>query len=245
MKLFYDHNHQTGSSGLPTEEADATRPSREDSDKTVLSSSTQRSSALDYLDKVKAKINNLADEYASGTINRTQFKKLYSHYQREIRTISTIIMESPEDWTDVATEGKSILIRREYSAKAHAYVIYENSSGIPIYTIGKFTFDPDLLVPMLSTYRSATTEIFGGGIRTMQIEDGSYVCFVAGVVTTMIAMFNNEPSGKQLDFLGELHETFERANHNQLEQSPINFEALIYPHEFHLGKWKKSANPDS
>jgi hypothetical protein len=87
--------------------------------------------------------------------------------------------------------------------------------------------------------------MFGGGIRTMQIEDGSYVCFVAGVVTTMIALFNNEPSGKQLDFLGELHETFERANNKYLNHSPINYEELIYPHEFHLGQWKKSANPDS
>ena len=245
MKFYLNHNQQTGSSGISNEETDLTRPSREETDKTVLSTSTQRSSALDYLDKVKAKINKLADEYASGAINRTQFKKLYSHYQREIRTISTVIMESPEDWEEVATEGKSILIRREYHAKAHAYVIYENHSGIPIYTIGKFNIDPDLLVPMLSTYRSATTEMFGGGIRTMQIEGGTYVCFVAGIVTTMIALFNNEPSGKQLDFLGNLHEIFERANHNKLQQNPIPFEELIYPHEFHLGQWKKSTDPDS
>ena len=124
-------------------------------------------------------------------------------------------------------------------ARAQAYAIYENDSGIPLATLGKFDIDPSLLVPMFSSYRSAAKEIFGAGINATQIEGNKWLCFVPGECTTMLALFSNEPSIKQLGFLRELHILFEQANLPNLKQLPVKKERLVFPHEYFLGKWNK------
>jgi hypothetical protein len=195
-------------------------------------------SALEYLDNVHAKIDKLVSDFAAGLVNRTQFRELYAHYQNEVKTIRVIVDSDPQSWQDFSSEGQSMAIRRQHSAKAQAYAIYENVSGLPLSTIGHFKLDPDLLIPMLSSYRAATREIFGAGIQTSQIEDGDWICFVAGEYTTMLAVFTNEPAAKQLDFLGDLHAQFEGANKVLLQTQPIPNSQLIFPHEYFLGKWK-------
>ena len=116
---------------------------------------------------------------------------------------------------------------------------YENVSGMPICTLGRFEIDPALLVPMLSSYRSATREIFGAGMRSTAIEGGRWLCFVPGQFTTMLAVFSSEPAGKQLEFLDELHRLFEQANRRRLSASPLDPAKLMFPHEYYLGEWRR------
>ena len=194
-----------------------------------------------YLTKVRTKLNRLAQDFNDGTINRDQFQNLYAHYQREIRNIEGVIEIAPrsESWKGVVTEGQSVLIRRRHLARAQGYAIYENESGMPVSTLGEFEFDPALLVPMLSSYRAATKEIFGAGMRSTAIEGGGWLCFVPGEFTTMLALFSAEPAGKQLEFLDELHRLFERANRRQLLHSPLEPDRLLFPHEYFLGAWRR------
>ena len=194
-----------------------------------------------YVDRVRAKLNRLALDFNNGTINRSQFKGLYSHYQAEIRNIEQVIEMEPssESWKGVVTEGESLLIRRQHLARAQGYAIYENASGMPVSTLGDFEFDPALLVPMLSSYRAATREIFGAGMRSTAIEGGRWLCFVPGEFTTMLALFSAEPAGKQLEFLDELHRLFERANRRHLLSSPLDQSTLLFPHEYFLGAWRR------
>ncbi len=195
--------------------------------------------AKGYLFKVNAKVDKLTADFAAGNINRSQFQELYAHYQKEIKVISSVLEFDPEGWEGVASEGASMVIRKKHSAKANAYAIYQNDSGMPVATLGKFNIDPDLLIPMLSSYRSVTQEVFGGGVQATEIEGGSWLCFVPGEMTTMLAVFNNEPAEKQLEFLRELHSTFEQANRPALTQDRIDPEGLVFPHEYFLGKWKR------
>jgi hypothetical protein len=193
-----------------------------------------RDQADTYLHNVQEKMNKLANEFAQGLVNRAQFVQLYEHYQREKQTIERILEISPETWRDAATEGRSISIRREHSAQALGFSIYENASGMPLTTLGKFDLDPALMVPMLSSYREATREIFGSRMRSTQIENGRWLCFVAGQFTTLIALYNTEPAARQLQILEETHLFFESANRPRLQQSPINTEGLVFPHEYYL-----------
>lgn len=200
-----------------------------------------RDAAQQYLLKLQDKIGRLADDFANGTINRQQFQELYAHYQREMRTVETLLQvsEGENEWGDALQEGESVLIRQQHAAKATGYAIYENSSGMPISTLGKFEVDPALFVPMLSSFRSATAEIFGGSIQATAIEGGRWLCFVPGKFTTMMAIFTAEPAQKQLDFLEQLHHLFEKANRALLADSPVNVSELVFPHEHFLGKWKR------
>ncbi len=94
--------------------------------------------ATAYLERVEAKISQLANDFANGAINQAQFQKLYSHYQNEIRTVNTLMAAAPEsdEWKQGVTEGASLLIRKEAMAKAEGYAIYENDSGMPLITLG-------------------------------------------------------------------------------------------------------------
>lgn len=204
---------------------------------TILSSrSAALAGARDYLEKVQIKINKLAEEFASGSVNRLQFQELYAHYQQEKQAVETWMENAAgsEGWHAEALEGKSILIRRQHTARVLGYAIYENESGMPLRTIGKFEIDPEMVVPMLSSYRSATKEIFGAGMRSTLIEGGQWLCFVTGDFSTLMALFSNEPAGKQLQTLEEIHRLFERANRYLLHRQPVDAEALVLPHMFYL-----------
>jgi len=195
--------------------------------------------AHDYINKVQLKIDKLVSDLAEGSINRSQFQELYSHYQRELRKIESIIQTEPDDWQNASTEGQSLVIRKQHMARAKAYAIYENESGLPLGTLGKFELDPGLVIPMLSSYRSVTKEIFGAGMRSTETENGQWLCFVPGKFSTLLAVFQNEPIPKQLEYLDKLHQHFEGANKKFLLEKPIDTSDLIYPHEFFLGKWRK------
>ncbi|MBW8010658.1 MAG: hypothetical protein FVQ83_05360 [Chloroflexi bacterium] len=236
LKKFNQNKHSPGKSQKQSEKKVEPNQSLGSSNSTLLPSDNSKNKAEEYISKVREKIDKLVDEYATGNISRKQFKELYGHYQREIKTISDYVVRDPKEWENAATDGKSILIRKQYSAKAEAFAIYDNASGMPIYGLGKFRMDPALLVPMLSSYRSATREVFGGGIQIMQMEGGIWLSFINGKFTTLIALITNEPSSQQQDFLGELHEVFERANKKVLEAPQIKKEDLLFPHELFVEK---------
>ncbi len=192
-----------------------------------------------YLDKVHKKIDKLVSDFAKRKINTDQFRELYGHYQLEIRRIEAVLTVWPDLWKDAAREGESLVIRNQYRATAQAYAIYENDSGLPLVTLGRFTLDPALVVPMLSSYHSATREIFGAGMRLTEIEGGRRLCFVQGKYTTLLAIFNNEPVPGQLDYLDELHRHFETANQPILASKPVDVGKLFFPHQYFLGEWEK------
>ncbi|MDX1599995.1 MAG: hypothetical protein R3191_00620 [Anaerolineales bacterium] len=194
--------------------------------------------ADEYLERIDKKINKLAEEFAEGTVNREQFQQLFEHYQRE-RTAIQNWKDSAEargDWQDISSEGKSIVIRSKHTAKVLGYAIYANESGMPLTTIGDFDIDPDLAVPMLSSYRSATKEIFGGEMRSTEIEGGKWLCFVPGSSTTMLALFTREPAARQLKIMEDLHRLFEKANRRHLAEAPIDPQTLAFPHASYLGR---------
>lgn len=194
--------------------------------------------ANEYLEKVQAKINRLAEEFASGAINQVQFQELFDHYRREQRTVKRWMEIAPDSnaWQEATTEGKSVIIREGHAARVLGYAVYENDSGMPLNNIGKFEIDSELVIPMLSSFRAATQEIFGAGMRSSQIEGGKWLCFVPGKFTTLMALFSTSPSSRQLDSLEELHRLFERANRNLLDRSMIDPGELVFPHTYFLGR---------
>jgi len=193
-----------------------------------------RDQAESHLREVQAKTNKLAEDFARGEINRATFIHLYEHYQQQRQAIERLMEISPENWREAVSQGKSIAIRREHFAKPLGFSIYENASGMPLATLGTFDLDPALMVPMLSSYREAAREMFGSRMRSTQIENGRWVCFVSGQFTTLIALYNTEPAARQLQLMEETHLFFERANKPRLQQSPININGMVFPHEYYL-----------
>ena len=118
-----------------------------------------REGAESHLREVQTKTNKLAEDFARGEINRDTFVHLYEHYQQQRQDIERLLDISPENWREAVSQGKSIAIRREHFAKALGFSIYENVSGMPLATLGKFDLDSALMVPMLSSYREAARDV--------------------------------------------------------------------------------------
>ena len=192
----------------------------------------------EYLERVQGKINKLAEEFASGKINRTQFQELYEHYRREQQTVKRYLEMAPdsEQWREATTEGKSVVIRQKNVAKVIGYTVYDNDSGMPLSTIGEFKIEAELAVPMLSSYRAATKEIFGAGMQSSQIEGGQWLAYMPGDFTTLMTLFSTDPASEQLESLEELHLLFERANKTLLSNPPIDPDELVFPHKYFLGR---------
>ena len=187
----------------------------------------------EFIAQVHQKMSKLVQEFAGGEINRTQFHHLYDRYQRQIMTVAQLIAESdPNNWRDALQKQQSedtILIKKRLTAKAVGMSVYDNKSGMPIETLGEFAIEPDLIVPMLSSYRSAAAEIFRAGMRSTEMENGQWLCFVPGSYTTLIALFSLEPSDNQLQMVERMHQDFEDANKAALEAGPVDPSKLAYP----------------
>ena len=184
--------------------------------------------------EIQAKINEVAGQFARGEVNRETFVKVFEHYQKKRMDIERMLEVAPTAWREAAAEGKTLFIRQAHFARPLGFAIYENATGMPLATLGQFDLDPALMVPMLSSYREATKEMFGGRVHSSQIEGGRWMCFVAGAFTTVIAIYSTEPATRQLKALEETHLFFEKANHPRLAASPIQTDGMVFPHEYYL-----------
>src|SRR5258706_3415925 len=179
--------------------------------------------SMELIDALQSKMRQLVEDFASGQINRTQFHGLYDRYQRQMTQImrfNSVTSEGSED---------TLHIKKRLTAKVLGFSIYNNQSGLPIETIGEFVVDTALLVPMLSSYRAATREIFKAGMRSTVMENDQWLCFVPGHMTTLIALFSVEPAPIQLRTVERMHFDFEEANHAALESGEVDPSLLAYP----------------
>jgi len=166
------------------------------------------------LQELRAKMTRLSDQFARGEINRMQFEAIYKHYQEQLTRIEQMLYNVPgaDVRRSAITQGMTGVLRARLAARILSYAIYDNATSMPLATVGQFNLDADLLVPMLSSFRSATAEMFGAGMRSTEIEGGRWLCFVTGPHTTLIVLFSVEPARLQLEMIEDLHRDFEIAN---------------------------------
>ena len=188
--------------------------------------------ARQFLRRLREKTVRIVQEFAEGRINRRQFQEIYSHYQRQRQAIEQALIEMPGSgaWRAVAVEGRTTFLRQQHAPRILSYAIYETASGVPLAEVGKFQVDTGLLVPMLSSFRSLTQEVFGAGMKRTEIEGGRWLCFIPGRHTTLIVIFSAEPAELQLQMLEDLHRDFETANAWALERGETGKLALVFTH---------------
>jgi len=185
-----------------------------------------------YLERLRAKMERTARDFAAGLLNRAQFEELYAHYQAERANVEFLLQFYPEtdEWKSAVTEGHSVAIRRRHQARVVAYSIYDHDTSLPLYTFGDFKMESELVVGMLSGFRSASIEILGSGLRKTEVEDGKALYFVPGRYTTLVALYSRDPSPIELRALEDVHRDFETANEEILERGGAEARQLVFPH---------------
>jgi hypothetical protein len=185
-----------------------------------------------FLDRLRTKTTRLVQDFSDGLISQRQFQAVYSHYQRQRAAIEKALIEMPGSgaWRAAAVEGHTSFLRQQHAAQVLSYAIYDTTSGLPLTHVGDFIMDDALLVPMLSSFRSSTQELFGAGMKRIELEGGRYLCYVPGRYTTLIVIFSAEPAVMQLQTIEDLHRDFEMVNRLNLSRGKTGKLALTFTH---------------
>jgi hypothetical protein len=187
-----------------------------------------------HLQEVEAKLDRTVQDLADGLINRAQFENLYRHYQNQRRMLQGLIAEGSGQMPASLTEGESMVIRQKYAAKVLAYAVYDNESSVPLYTMGNFPVDNDLVVGFLSGFRSAAVEILGAGAAKAEAEDGKVLCYVPGQYCTLIVLYSSDPAEVDMRGLRQIHLHFETLNAGLLKRRPIPAGMLLFNYDLVL-----------
>jgi len=191
-----------------------------------------------FLQQLRSKMAQLAEDFAQGKLNRTQFQEIYAHYQKQRQQVEEALVNAagPESLQASFKPGLTGILRERHAAKILSYAIYDNNTGLPLASVGTFRIDTSLLVPMLSSFRSAATEMFGAGLRSTEIEGGHWLCFVPGEFSTLMVLFSVEPARVQLTLIEDLHRDFEVANHAALADGRGHESAELFTRIWDLDK---------
>jgi hypothetical protein len=187
-----------------------------------------------YLEQVRQKMERLAEDFAAGRVNTTQFQELYAHYQQERKAIEETLAEAPEAaaWRAAvaAEEGESVIIRRRHAARILGYAIYLNASNTLLRSVGEYDVDNRLVTSMMDNIRTSTAENIERHMRSIEIEDARWIRFIPGEYTTLAVLFSREPARAQLDMLRDLQMHFERANQQLFARGITDPAQFIFPH---------------
>lgn len=182
------------------------------------------------LHELERKLDRTVQDLADGLINRAQFENLYRHYQNQRRMVRGLLSEGGGQLPASLTAGESMIIRQKYAAKVLAYAIYDNESSVPLYTLGDFPVESELVVGFLSGFRSAAAEILGAGAAKAEAEDGKVLCYVPGQYCTLIVLYSSDPAEVDVRGLRQMHAHFETLNAGLLKQRPIPTGQLYFNH---------------
>jgi hypothetical protein len=99
-------------------------------------------------------------------------------------------------------------------------------TGIPIFTYGQFQLDEVIVAGALSAFDSLSEEVFGSRVHKTQLAEGQVLYFVHGDHVLSLAIFDDEPSPRQIEQLKTMLRQFEQANHGYLERQQYEPEYL-------------------
>ena len=91
-------------------------------------------------------------------------------------------------------------------------------SGIPLFTYGTFQLDEAIVAGILSAFDSLSEEVFGSRVHKTQLAEGQVLYFAHGLYVLILAVFDDEPSPRQIEQLKTMLRQFEQANQGSLQR---------------------------
>jgi hypothetical protein len=189
-----------------------------------------------YLNRVRAKLDKLVEDFSDGRVNRAQFEELYSHYQKERNAVERLMASGPtsDAWRMAVTEGQSINIRRRLAARVLGYAVFANEDQTPLRVYGEFaSLDEKWIAPLLTRVRN--DNLFAVDSFQTGTNGATSLCAVSGQFTTLLVLFSTEPARVQMQLLEDLHSHFEQANQRVLSRwsktgSAFGVIDLVFPY---------------
>jgi hypothetical protein len=214
---------------VPQEEipsADASQP--QPNEKPDSSASARDPGAA--LERLRKKMEAVANEFAEGKINRAQFNAIYGRYTEQRAIIERIIARDPHSsaWQRVASAGHTSFLRDHFEARCMYYVIYRLDWARPLMMGGPQQPDMQDIEGVLTGLNRMTNRP-RSGLARKAMGNGQWLVLALGERTVTLALFNLEPSNAQLNRVRDLHNDFERANRRALDRGTGTLEKMVFP----------------
>lgn len=196
-----------------------------------------KSKAEAFKAAVEEKIQKLINDFAEGKISREQFHILYERYNARLKIADYAVMSGNPDAVEIAQGGPpTIAVKDAYMGRALGLMIYHNTAEVTLETLGTFDIPMQLLQPTLEDFTMQMLARTLVDRKVEKITKERWLLFVPGQFTTLVVLFEHEPSAMQIRELERMQHDFEQANHAKLQRSKVDPEQLAFPFRVFIKK---------
>lgn len=179
-----------------------------------------------FRESVQKKINNLLEEFAEGKLNREQFHVLYERYNSQMELADKA---SDESLNSIAADGGTLAIREKHMGKARGMIIFDAKTSSIVETLGAFTVNLAEVLPVINQFSEQVKAGKTVDRVVKQVSEKQWLLFDGGQYTSIVTLFQNEPSHYQTVVIQRMHKEFEEANHAIFEKGSRAADELVYP----------------
>lgn len=176
---------------------------------------------------IQAKIRNLIDEFGSGIISTEQFNLLYERYSKQLAALLTAGQTGESAFPE--RHESTVALRIASAGQIVGLGMYHHRSGHIIDTQGAFQLPPAAINSVLDTFSDKLNRREYIEPCFKQGTDGQWLVFLARRYTTMILIFQNQPSQRQIVDFQRLHHDYEEANRRVLDAPRVVQSKLVRP----------------
>ncbi len=184
---------------------------------------------LNALARIRERLEQLAEEYASGALNSAQFNAMYRHYVEQRMIIEKLVERNPgtEAWRSAALPGRTIFLRNHYRSNPVYFAVFNRNDHTPLATGGWLPRGSahELYRVLLAVWRM---EQWPTGLARKALGNGAWLVLVIGPGAMTVAIFVLQPSDHQISQVRDLHDDFERANRLSLERG-MPADKMVFP----------------
>jgi hypothetical protein len=188
----------------------------------------QVTQAQALIDQIQGKMQKVVTEFSHGDISREQFEKIYEHYQAQIVMAAQMAADADTLSMGNLTSGETVAIRSKLIGKAKAMTVYYHDTGLLLETIGDFDVSVAKIAPTLNNIGAQASHGVNVPVHTEKIAN-EWLLYVPGRYSTAVMLFSNEPAGRQISIIENMHHDFEAANETALKSGQADGTTLIYP----------------
>ncbi|MBK8021582.1 MAG: hypothetical protein IPK19_09165 [Chloroflexi bacterium] len=188
-------------------------------------------SPLKALGALRQKMEQIADEFSAGKLNRAQFYALYKRYSEQRTIIERLVERNPQTdaWKQVmGAPGQTGFLRTHFAATVLFFAVYRNGDRRPLYSDGREQPDYALFESVLIPLWKLTTRP-KLGLGRKRIGEEKWMILGIGQFGATVVVWSTEPSISQARLVRDLHADFERANQAALQRGLITPDKLVFP----------------
>jgi hypothetical protein len=183
----------------------------------------------DALNTLREKLAQVAEEYANGSLNSSQYNAIYRYYSEKRVLLEHILHTNPESttWQAIAAQDDTPFLREQFASKLLYCAVFRRGETSPLLTEGKVPrkVAEDLYKTLQTLWDSGQ---WRHGTARKSLGDGVWLVLCLGEQAMTVTVFYLPPSNQQYQSVRAAHEDFERANGRLLNRN-IAPERLVFP----------------